>query len=153
MPNFLRRAFGLLAASTLAALATVAPAGAAVVQNATVELTSLRSEDCTGDVVQFDGRLHLVALDLGGGRLGGHLNYEQVTATALGDGTVYRAASADNFTVDLGSAPAETSSSRTFLLVGSGPGDNLIVHVVTHVTANAAGEVTAEVDRFEMECR
>lgn len=48
-------------------------------------------------------------------------------------------------------------SQRTFVdnyrIIGQGNGNNYLVHETHHVTVNANGEVTAEVDNFSVECR
>jgi len=137
----------------LAGIARVEPAGGAVLQNITLPLSSIRSQDCTGELVQFGGELHLVALLENAGTVAGHLNYQGVTATGLTSGTIYRATSVDNFRIDLGgSSPQDVTSTRNIHLVGPGSGDNLLVQIVTHLTVNANGEVTASVEKALSVC-
>lgn len=132
----------------------VEPVSAAVVQNTTVPLNAIRSQDCTGGLVQLEGTIHLVALLEGEGTVAGHLNYQRVTATELTSGTVYRASSVDNFRVDLGgSFPADVTSVRNIHLAGPGGGGNLTVQIVVHLTVTANGDVTAVVESFSSSCR
>ena len=59
----------------------------------------------------------------------------------------------DNFRIDLGgSSPQGVTSTRNIHLVGPGSGDNLLVQIVTHLTVNANGEVTASVEKALSVC-
>lgn len=51
------------------------------------------------------------------------------------------------------SLPAVLTSTRSFKLIGPGPGNNLLVQLVQHLTVNANGEVTAEVDFLRVTCQ
>lgn len=42
---------------------------------------------------------------------------------------------------------------QNFRIIGQGPGNNLLVHMVTHVTTNANGDVTADVDLSSNACK
>jgi hypothetical protein len=140
-----------VAAASAIAFGGVAGAQAGIIQNITLPLSSLRSQDCTGGIVQLDGTVHLVAVEAGNGALVGHLNYQNVTATDEATGATYRVSSVDNHVADL--AGGDVVSVGNIHLVGAGPGDNLVVQALTHVTVNANGEVTAEISELRSDCR
>ena len=125
-------------------------ARAEVVSNTILSFSSIRGQDCTGDVIQLSGQVHLLARQNDDGSFGGHLNYVGVTGTALGSGATYRAASSDSFHVDF--ATGDVRSVSHIRLIGQGSEANLLVTVITHVTTNANGEVTAEISELRTVC-
>ena len=42
---------------------------------------------------------------------------------------------------------------NNFRVIGEGPGNNFLLHVTTHYTINANGEVTADISLDNMDCR
>lgn len=141
----------LLICGALAALVLGAgSARAEVVSNTILSFDSIRGQDCTGDMIELSGELHLLARQSDDGSFGGHMNYVNVTGTALGSGASYRAASTDSFQVDF--AAGDVQSVSQIRLVGQGSEANLLVTLVTHVTTNANGEVTAEVSEIRTAC-
>ena len=113
---------------------------------------AIRSNDCTGEQVQLSGTIHLVSQLQADGTVVGHFNYQGVTGAGLTSGTTFRATTVDNFILRP-PFPTDITSVRTFQLLGPGSGNNLLVHITTHVTVNANGEVTATVDSLRMVCR
>lgn len=69
-------------------------------------------------------------------------------------GDVYQATgmTGDNFNGVFG-FPVVTSYVNNFRWIGPGPHNNLLVHQTMHVTINANGTVTADVDNTNIECR
>lgn len=52
-----------------------------------------------------------------------------------------------------GGYPATYSYSNIFRIIGQGPGNNLMVHLLVHQTVNANGDLTAEVDLSSQSCK
>jgi len=42
---------------------------------------------------------------------------------------------------------------NNFRMIGAGPGNNFTVHEVTHVTVNANGDVTSQIDTYSADCK
>ena len=42
---------------------------------------------------------------------------------------------------------------NNFRIIGQGPGNNFLVHNNAHITINANGDITADVDNFRAECK
>ena len=59
----------------------------------------------------------------------------------------------DPFKISRQNGQSEFSSLSTLVIVGPGPGNNLLAHGVSHLTVNANGEVTATFTRRTSECR
>jgi hypothetical protein len=114
---------------------------------------------CTGEVVFIEGTLHFVfhiTQDADGGfHIKGHLNFQGKGVSPSGAKYVvyesansqfnFRAESADNFT-----------SPVTFQVIRQGsptPEDDFKVKALFHFTENANGELTAEVFKFEAQCK
>jgi len=49
--------------------------------------------------------------------------------------------------------PATYTYGNIFRIIGQGPGNNLMLHVVVHQTVNANGETTADVDVSSQSCK
>lgn len=49
--------------------------------------------------------------------------------------------------------PFQTTLVNNFRIIGQGPGNNFLVHENSHITINANGEVTAEVDNLSVDCK
>jgi hypothetical protein len=54
---------------------------------------------------------------------------------------------------ELSSLPYTETFVNNFRMIGQGPGNNFLVHQTVHITVNANGEVTAEVDEGKTECK
>src|ERR1043165_7191967 len=57
----------------------------------------LRSADCTGEVVEISGTLHMVNQVQADGGVIGHFNYQDVRGVGLTSGAMYRIAAVDHF--------------------------------------------------------
>ena len=52
-----------------------------------------------------------------------------------------------------GGFPAVYSFVNNFRIIGQGPGNNLLMHMTVHQTMNANGELTADVDLSNSDCK
>lgn len=140
------------------------PALAAVTEtsNTSVPTDLVVFVDCAnggaGEMVQLSGDLHILT----------HLTISEtgnVTARSLyqpqgisGTGTVtgakYQATGGTQETfVSNGPLPLSDTFVNNFRIIGAGPGNNFLVHETLHVTINAGGVVTADIDKLSVECR
>ena len=111
-----------------------------------------------GEDVALSGNLHVLFHFTEDGSGGLHIQVHEnpggISGTGLVSGDKYRAVGEirDAFNVK---PPflAEFSSVGNFRIIGEGPGNNFLVHETLHVTVNANGEVTAEVDILSVECK
>jgi hypothetical protein len=111
---------------------------------------------CAGEEVHLTGKVHLlihVTLDNAGGA---HVklqdNDQGISGTGLTTGDKYHRTGASNFQFN-----TKVGDEETFVLIfnfiGQGNGNKLLVHVTHHVTVNANGIVTAEVEKMSIECK
>jgi hypothetical protein len=117
----------------------------------TIPLEAIRSGDCTGEDVELSGKIHLVSQIQPDGSEVGHVNYQGVSGVGLTSGTTYRASSVDSFRL-AAPFPSDIHSVRSLRLISPGPEDDLLVKFLFHVTVNANGEITAEVEDVDSEC-
>ena len=69
-----------------------------------------------------------------------------LTSRGTGGGLVSQFDAADGF-------PAVYSMINNFRIIGQGPGNNLLMHMTIHMTMNANGEQTAQVDLSSQDCK
>ena len=131
--------FSVGAASALGATSTDMP------------LHFLRSADCTNEVVEISGTLHLLNQVQADGSMIGHFNYQNVRAVGLTSGNTYQTSAVDQFRLSA-PFPSTISSVQSFRLISRGVESNLLVTVLYHITVNANGEVTASIDSLTMQC-
>src|SRR5919112_5060673 len=117
----------------------------------TIPLEGIRSGDCTGEDVELSGTIHLVSQLQPDGSEVGHVNYQGVSGVGLTSGTTYRASSVDSFRL-AAPFPSDITSVRSLRLISPGPDDDLLVKFLFHITVNANGEITAEVEDVDSEC-
>jgi hypothetical protein len=111
----------------------------------------LRSADCTGEVVEINGTIHMLNQTQADGSVVGHFNYLNVTGLGLTSGTMFQTAAVDNIRLSA-PFPSSVTSVQSFLLVSRGASSNLLVHVTYHITINADGQITADVEDLHMQC-
>lgn len=138
-------------AALLLVLGTVAPAAALGATSSEMPVHFFRSADCTGEVVEISGTVHLLAQTQPDGSLIGHFNYQNVRGVGLTSGAVYRVSAVDHFWL-AAPFPSSIQSERSFHLISQGAASNLLVRVLYHITVNANGEVTASMDELDMQC-
>ena len=109
-----------------------------------------------GELVALEGNVHMLLIITENANhlsVKSHSQPQGVRGTGLTTGDKYQGTGVtqDHFTVNRG---AETITFvNNFRIIGQGPGNNLLVHGVFHITFNANGEVTATVDNFSVECK
>jgi hypothetical protein len=155
MPNsgtikrFMLWALGALAIVLIWLSLMSAPLWAAT--STTIPLDAIRSGDCTGEDVELSGTIHLVSQLQSDGSEVGHINFQGVSGVGLTSGTTYRSSSVDNFRL-AAPYPSDITSVRSLRLISPGPEDDLLVRFLFHITVNANGEITAEVEDVNFEC-
>ena len=110
------------------------------------------------DVVTLNGYLHIVthtATTPGGGvTLRRHVNPQDVTGVGAPSGITYRSNGATNTITHMSASGAgENTFVNNFHLISQGPAGNLLVHIVSHQTVNANGQVTSDIEKISIECR
>ena len=148
----------------LMALAMVLPVNAAVTQNEVVPLDMYVWIPCAnggaGESVELTGELHILMTlteDSAGG-MHGKAHFQPQGVTGVGDvtGDKYQATGVtqDQFHIAPDDGyPYEYTYINNFRIIGQGKGNNYLVHQTVHLTINANGEVTAEVDNYEVDCK
>jgi len=142
-------ALGGLAAELVLLSLLIAPLWAAT--STTIPLEVIRSGDCTGEDVELSGTIHLVSQTQRDGSEVGHFNWQNVSGVGLTSGTTYRASTVDTFRLEA-PFPSDIHSVRSLRLISPGPGDDMLVMFLFHITINANGEITAEVEDVNFEC-
>ncbi|HEY0170717.1 MAG TPA: hypothetical protein VGB98_06815, partial [Pyrinomonadaceae bacterium] len=133
-----RRVRALLTAALFFALAySAAPAyGQATTTqtNETIPFTSTLPNPCNGDLVTFQGNMHVtnhVTNDSGGGfHLKSHVNYQNVSGTGAPSGLNYRVGTTSNETINDNDGPQfETTVIQHVKLITQGPALNYFLQV------------------------
>jgi hypothetical protein len=110
-----------------------------------------------GEDVHFTGTSHMVfhVTDDAGGKfhMTGHFNTQAVKGTGLTTGDTYQGIDSINGVQNNGMVGGTFTQVENFLLIGPGPGNNFMIQRQTHITVNANGEVTAEVDNLKENCK
>jgi len=112
-----------------------------------------------GETVRLTGDLHAlfqVTFDEGGGRhVASHFQPMGITGRGELTGDKYQAAGVtrDERNFQPAAYPVEYTYVNHFWIIGPGPGNNFLVHETYHITVNANGEVTAQIDNFWGECK
>ncbi len=126
--------------------------------NEEVPVSSSVVNPCNGDVVNYQGTLHvtntLTTDSSGGFHLKTHTNFQDVSGTGVPSGLNYRVVTTRNETVnDSDSAQFETTVIQTIKAVSQTSAPNLFIHIVMHITVNANGQTTSTVTEVTAECR
>ena len=109
-----------------------------------------------GEDVSLTGDIHSVFHVTLDGRGGAHIvvihNPQGVSGVGLTTGAKYQGAGThqDEFNATVG---VEETTVTTGLLIGQGPGNNLLTHDVFHTTVLANGLVTSWHENLSIECR
>ncbi len=83
-----------------------------------------------------------------------HDQPQGIVGTGLVTGDTYHATGETQETVSLkGAAPYEFTYVNNFRIIESGPGNNFLVHETQHMTVNANGGITAQVDNVSVDCK
>jgi hypothetical protein len=111
----------------------------------------VRSNECTGENVKITGSIHFVSQTQPDGGIVGHFNYQHVTGTGLTSGTEYRVSAVDQ--VHLSPPfPSSIHSVRSFRMIAPGPGNDLLVNALMHITVTANGDVSASIEELSNRC-
>jgi hypothetical protein len=140
------------------ALATVTAARAAVVTNTSIPFSTTAFVPCAnggaGEVVDLSGQAHLLSTStINDNHVSGRfqLNFQDVSGTGEITGAEYHETGVLIFESS-GTAGFEQTNVVDEHFVGRGPGNDLDVHVIFHVTINPNGDLTAFVDNFTITC-
>ena len=123
-----------------------------------VPFTSTLLNPCNGDLITFQGTLHItntLTTDAGGGtHLKTHVNYQDVTGTGTPSGLNYRIGTVANESLnDNEEGQLDNTVIQTLKLIAPGTALNYFTRLVFHVTINANGQTTSEVIESRVECR
>ena len=135
-------------------LSILGPASSALAAPATSDqlpIDFLRSADCTNEVVEISGTIHVVNQIQADGTVIGHFNYQNVRGLGLRSGNIYQVSAVDQILLRA-PFPSSITSVQSFQLISRGAESNLLVNVLYHITVNANGEVTASIDDLNMQC-
>jgi len=139
-------------------------ARAAVTTNDVIPFEMTVHVDCAlggaGEDVELTGELHVLIVTTvsKSGMQHTELHFQPINVSGVGEtsGDKYRAVgiTRTDMTIDTSDGfPQETTAVNNFYIIGQGPGNNFMVHETFHVTINANGEVTADIDKLIIECR
>jgi len=146
----------MVVAATAALMPAAAPAGAA--KSTFVPSTGTFFDFCTGELIELDGINHFVVstTEVPGGGIHQvmHLNALNFHGTGLVTGTRYTAVGANNSALkfDMPQGATTTEVSVHLRLLSDGPGADIFLDSLYHVTVTPNGDVTADVDTFETSC-
>lgn len=160
---FRRKAFHLM---LVALLLTFVP-GALFAQATTattnefIPFAQLTFVDCAnggaGEFVLIEGTLHILThVTINGNRavIKEQFQPQGTTGVGLTTGDTYRAVGGTKFhdTIPLTNGAQTFTVVNNFRMIGPGPDNNLQIHQNVHITINANGEVTSEVENDSVEC-
>lgn len=110
----------------------------------------------TGEIVDLNGKLHLlfnVTIDnRGGGHMVQHAQPQNLSGVGLTTGDKYRGTGATLYRSNFVVGQVWTFVNN-YRMIGAGPGNNYLAHTTFHYTVNANGEVTAWHDNTRFECK
>jgi hypothetical protein len=110
-----------------------------------------------GELVLLSGNLHSLyhfTDDRAGGfHVMSENNPQGVSGTGTVSGDKYQATGVTLSHFNTSGLPFNQTYVNNFRIVGQGPDNNYLVHQTYHITVNAKGQVTAQVDNFSVECR
>jgi hypothetical protein len=112
--------------------------------------------DGSGEDVHLAGKVnsvfHVTLDNAGGAHVKVHQNDQGISGTGLTTGDKYQRTGATNFEFN-SKVGEEQTLVFTFNFIGQGNGNNFLLHGTLHVTVNANGIVTADVDNISAECK
>jgi hypothetical protein len=154
-----RRLFGsaVLATVAIGALfAGVVSASAAVTSNQTIPLAGVVPDPCSGESWAFSGfadiRTSMTTDSSGGVHLDFWDNVFQLKLTNTVTGAQGVGTETDHETINLPVGANEATLTGQFTEITAGPSDNFILLMVMHVTINANGTGTSNVNNFTTTC-
>jgi len=115
--------------------------------------------DAAGELVDLSGPLHtLITFTINGNNFSGtaHFQPQGIAGTGETTGDKYQATGVtkdSSFKVSFQNGQANQTFVNNFRIIGSGPGNNFLVHEEAHITINASGTVTVLHDNLSVECK
>ena len=160
---FRRKAFHLMLAAMLSTIVPVAlfAQAIAITTSEFIPFAQLAFVPCAdggaGELVLIEGTLHVLThVSINGNQANIKEQFQPQGATGVGltTGDTYHAVGGTKFhdTIPLTSGAQTFTLVNNFRLMGPGTDNNLQVHQNVHVTVNANGEITTEIDNTSAEC-
>lgn len=110
-----------------------------------------------GEELFLTGNLHIqshVTIDPNGVfHYEDHYQPQGISGKGLVSGARYQATGVTRSSGKFGGIPYTYTYVNNFRMIGQGPGNNYLVHENVHITINANGELTAEVDNWSVDCK
>ena len=112
-----------------------------------------------GELVDLSGPLHtLITFTINGNNVSGtaHFQPQGLSGTGETTGDKYQATGVTkdtSFKLSLQNGQANQTFVNKFRIIGSGAGNNFLVHEEAHITFNANGTVTVFHDNLSIECK
>jgi len=112
-----------------------------------------------GELVDLTGPLHtLITFTINGNNVSGmaHFQPQGIVGTGETTGDKYQATGVtkdSSFKGSFQNGQFNQTFVNNFRIIGSGPGNNFLVHEEAHVTFNANGTLTVVHDNFSAECK
>lgn len=160
-PTYPRAGAALIAALFIAfavAATTAIAQSTTVTTNETIPFTGSITNPCNGDLVTFQGDMHVtnhMTTDASGGtHLKTHVNFQGVTGTGAPSGLNYNVRTTINETVNDNDGPqTESTIISSVKLISQGSAPNYFLQIVFHITVNGNGVTTSTVDETKITCR
>src|SRR5438132_10057144 len=115
--------------------------------------------DGAGEIVDLSGPLHtLITVTINGNNVSGmaHFQPQGIVGTGETTGDKYQATGVTkdtSFKQSFQHGQFTQTFVNNFRIIGSGSGNNFLVHEVAHITFNADGTLTVFHDNFSAECK
>jgi len=112
-----------------------------------------------GELVDLSGPLHtLITFTINGNNVSEttHFQPQGVSGTGETTGDKYQATGVTkdtSFKASFQNGQAQQTFLNNFRIIGTGPGNNFLVHELTHITINANGIVTVLHDNLSVLCK
>ena len=144
--------------TTILALLLTAPALAEVTTNIQVPLDMYVFVPCVPEMIHITGELHIlltVTVTPNTLHFTSHFQPMGVSGVGLTTGDKYQGTGVTRQSVNVNGVvyPYNYTYVNNFRMIGQGPGNNFMVHQNVHLTINANGEVTAQVDNLKITCK
>ncbi len=158
----MHRIVGIIALCSAASLAVVGSAHSAVQVNSKDPIQLQVFVPCAnngaGELVDLSGDLHtLISATINGNKASGSEDFQPQGINGVGEttGAKYHAVGGTrtSFDVSLQNGQGNQTFVNTFDIIGQGPGNNLKVQEVAHVTFNADGTITVLFDKLSVTCK
>jgi hypothetical protein len=109
-----------------------------------------------GEIVALSGQLHVLihvtVNDVGGTNIKTHFQPQGISGVGLITGDTYRGTGVTQ-DQESNTGATEFTAVNNVNLIGPGPGNNLLVHQLIHITINPNGELTAVVVNSNIDCK